>query len=249
MSQSVVKVLLSIFLLTPILSGGTVFDQIGPDSAYLTESRFLTQRYEASMGFLDMAAIDDFQLTQTVRLTSAASVVSGGSTGGHLFSNFGNVQSWGLEIYSSVAAAGANLTGDVLSVSVLPSGATITQPFGTWAGGSIQALITVDLTGASATLLPGTYWMALIPRMDSSYGSLAVVSSSYAGTSNGWQVAPPWSPGYTGWQNPQGVNMAYRLDGDTVGDSVPEPSTWLLLLAGLPLVPLGRVLRRRAARQ
>jgi hypothetical protein len=149
-----------------------------------------------------MAAIDDFQLTQTVRLASAASVVSGGYSGGHLFSDFGRVQSWALEIYSSVAAAGA------------------------------------DLTGASVTLAPGTHRMALIPRLDSSYGSLAVVSSTYAGTSNGWQVAPPWSPGYAGWQYPQGVNMAYRLDGDTVGDSVPEPSTLLLLLAGLPVVPL-----------
>lgn len=99
-----------------------------------------------------MAAIDDFQVTQTVRLTSAASVVSGGYSSGHMFSGFRHVQSRALEIYSGIAEAGANLTGDVLGVTVLPAGATIAQPFGSGAGGSIQALITVDLTGASVTL-------------------------------------------------------------------------------------------------
>ncbi len=220
----------------PIASAATVLmDQIGPNPSYTFSNYALgSQMFGSGEGSTtSVAAIDDFQVSSPTHLVSLKAVIAEGYAGVNPFLGFTNVQSWGLEIYSSPAAAASNLSGDVASLSLPPSSAVITDPFGPTPSMYLgRILIEFGLGQYSLNLATGDYWVALVPRLDYAYGALVIEQSTYAGTWNAYQANPGGGFGFPGNLQPMGMNLAYEL----TGESVPEPSTVLLLLAGAVMV-------------
>ncbi len=187
-------------------SAAFLMSQIGPDASFTNgQGIAASQRFEAGVTAFDVNSIDDFTLTQRANLSTFSGVFAGFNGFGS--GNYANVQNWRVDIYSSAAAAGASLTGDVASLTFAPGAVTIT-PFGTNGAG---ALVTTDLTGTS--LLPGTYWIGLTPRVDfGTNGQTGAVNSTFGGfpsNSNSLQANPGGGFGFgaTGFKPPTATSV------------------------------------------
>jgi hypothetical protein len=221
-----------------------VMDQIGPDSSSLIGEFFTSQRFEAASAGNDVGAIDNFSVTSSQLVLTQVEAVVVGFTNTGPFTGFQNVQSWSVEVYSSVAAGATNLTGNVASVTLTPAQVSLNTAFAASIANSALITIPVTLTLPSA----GTYWIAVIGRLDSANGQVGIAASNYVpgfpnGTNaefinpaGGFQL--PGNHDLVLDQNGRPVNLAYRVN------AVPEPATMAAL--GMGAVALLARRRRKA---
>jgi hypothetical protein len=223
---------LVVLSLASVASADILFDQIGPDpSAVEGKNVFASQEFEAAYAAYSIGVVDNFTVRQPYLVVTSVDAVLGFWNHTPL-GNFANIQYYRFEVYSSRAAAGTNLVGDVAHAQVATY-SNLVQPWGT--GTNNQGKVTLDFTSAHITIGPGTYYMAIIPRMDlASYGQVGVSGSSI-GDLNAMQANPGGGFGMGSyWTISPPDNAAYRLNGIP-----PEPAS--LLLLGLP----GLLIRRR----
>jgi hypothetical protein len=138
----------------------TLMDQIGP-TPFTNASVRASQRFETANVNFDAGVGDDFIVPAgpAQHLTLVEAVISGFN--GFTVANYANVQNYSVEIYSSQAAAVANLNGNVAHV-VIPAASAVLTPF----GNDPQRLVSLNLAGSGVDLVPGTYFISVIPRID-----------------------------------------------------------------------------------
>jgi hypothetical protein len=182
-----------------------VMDHIGGNPLDMTGTINASQDFETANNAFDVAVLDDFTLGSASILTSVEAFM-GGWNG---FTSFNNVLNYRVEIYSSIASAGTNLTGNAGSQIVAP--------------GAIPVNI---------NLAAGTYWVAVIGQMNfTGGGQMGVAVSNFAGANpggaNGAQANPGGGFGF-GPTQPLPTNAAYRIN----ANPVPEPGTMIALGLG-----------------
>jgi len=207
--------------LTAFASADVIMDQIGDmDASGQVGNVSASQDFEDAYNAYDVIAIDDFTIDTAMNLTSA-SMVLGGWNG---FAGSAGVAGYTVSIFSSVAAAGNSIFGDVVSVYLATGsqGVTINTD---WAGGG--ELVTFDMLTFS--LDAGTYWIGITP--DNTFTVNGQTGAYHSSIGDG--VAAQANPAGAFWGTPttdvEG-NYAYSLD----GTAVPAPGVLALLgLAGL----------------
>jgi hypothetical protein len=202
-----------------------IFDQIGPD-ATATNGRnvWASQDFEAAFDAFDINGIDDFTTTGgTISRVEAVMGFFNSTT-----NDYAGVTNWRVEIYTTPAAAGGNLTGNAGSQTVAPGAVTITTGVYT-PNGANPALISIPV---NISLAAGTYWIGVMPVMDFGTSGQLGVAGSTLGNLNAMQANPGAGFGFGTTQSINaaagGENLAYRIT------MVPAPgSVALLALGGL----------------
>jgi hypothetical protein len=198
-----------------------IFDQIGAGTAATNGQNVAASQDFPDFPTFNIAAIDDFTHPggQITRVEAVMGFFN--STA----SSFANVTNWRVEFYTSVASAGANLTGNAGSTTVAPGAVTITG--GYTSGGTNSSLVSIPV---NVNLAAGTYWVGIMPVMSfGTGGQLGVAASTIAAqtASSGAQANPAGGFGFGPTQNTN-VNYAYRVS------IIPAPSSMALLgLGGL----------------
>jgi hypothetical protein len=210
-----------------------VLDQIGVNPADSNgPNAYASQRFEAANVTFNIGSVDNFTIPAGgSRLVTLVETVVRGFGTAFVPTSFNNIQNYAVEIYSSRAASGVNLVGDVASVTI-PAASAVVVPYGT---STLQRLIALDMSSLSVNLAPGNYFLAVIPRLDfAGNGQTGIVGSTFAGgfpnDANAYQANPGGGFGFTG--TPPGTqdivppaNLMYRL---TVAP-VPEPTSMALV--------------------
>jgi len=215
-------------------------DQIGSDPTQFNGSAN-SQRYEASNSGFDIAALDDFVVAGASTITQIEAVVGQGGTNFNS-AQYANIQNWSVEVYSSVAAAGSNLNGNIAHVVVAPGSVTVNQSY--TSAISFGALATIPVSISLPTA--GTYYIAVVPRLDATANLYQIgigettMAAPSPGGNNAFQANP--NQGFqqgTTFAIQGNVNLAYRL----TGTPVPEPGT----IAALSLGAAAFLRRRKKA--
>jgi len=209
--------------LAAVASADVIFDQIGPNAnAVNGKNVFASQEFEAAYSAYDIAVVDNFTVTGgPYFLTSAEAVV--GFWNHTPLATWNNCTAFRVEIYSSVAAATANLVGDVAHFDVA-AGVTAVAPWGT--GVNNQAKVNIPLSGGPA-LAPGTYYMAVMPKLVFGTWGQSGISGSSLGDLNAGQSNPGTGFPFQWQPISPAENAAYRLNG-----VIPEPTSLALLALG-----------------
>lgn len=142
-----------------------------------------------------------------------------------------------MNIFSAQPSAANAASGDVLSADIQIAQVALTSP---WTSSTLTALASVDLSARNLVLKPGTYWLSVVAIHSSFSTDMGILMSSFAGTptnDNARQVGSSlWGGGGNRALN---ADAAFRLSGTVI----PEPSTFVLVSAGLALLA-GRRSRR-----
>ena len=202
-------------------------------------SNIFTRANACGCGPLDSAAlVDAFSVPTTVTVTTVkAALTAIQQNPVSTFTGFGNAAGYQVNIYSSLAAAAANLNGDVYSKTFAPGAvgfaATVPVPNDGFSIAASLATFAVD-----AHLTAGSYYASVIgidnPDDDESIGVAT------GGTGTAALVNPGGDFGIPGNTLLTGQAAGYAISG-----TVPEPATWALLIGGFGFV--GGALRQRRA--
>lgn len=92
--------------------------------------------------------------------------------------------------------------------------------------------------GLNWTLVPGSYWVTAEGVLGDAFEGY--VADRAPPASNPWAVREQPYPWYV---IPTGVNVSWRINADRIETFVPEPATWMLILAGFGSV--GAFCRRK----
>lgn len=209
-----------------------LLDQIGPNTnATNGQGVYASQEFEAAYTQYNIAVIDDFAVPAGGRSLDRVEFVLGWWNTAAF--NIGAVAGYKVQIYSSTAAAGGNLTGNVFSGTVA-AGGTSYVPWGTSSLGYPNYKVTIPIS--TPLLNPGTYWIGVMPQNTfGTNGQTGVSGSTLGGGNNAYQANPTnaFGQGTLFLINP-GTNGAYLVS------AIPEP-------ASLALVALGTLvlIRRR----
>ena len=213
-----------------MVDGAVLFDQIGtsanlpatgPEGFY----RYGSQVFVGEPKY-DLAALDDFTLSNAARIDSLATVIAGYGA----FASYAAIQDLELRLFATPQDAAIGLGNSIASVSLgVPSAY---DAFGT--GVLVQFVLS-----QSIELAAGPYWMTgQAVNHAPSNGQVGVVISDIGNWSS-YQANPGGGFGVPANLIMRPVNLAYRLG----GDAVPAPG------AGVALLVLGFAgHRRRAAR-
>ncbi|HEY5036772.1 MAG TPA: PEP-CTERM sorting domain-containing protein [Chthoniobacterales bacterium] len=222
---------------------GVIMDQIGNDPTVFNGAvGDSSQQFESSFSTYDIAVIDDFNAAAgMLNINNVQALFQGGNG----FTSFANVQGYYVQVYSSIAAAAANETGDIASAFVSGANVTLTQNYvpADTVNGIPNALVSLSLNINLSSA--GTYYIAVQPRNDFStngqtylYMTPGTVAGANPGGVNAYQTNPGGAFGFPGNQMALGLDAAYRIN------AVPEPSTWAaLLLGGCVLLIVARARR------
>ncbi len=212
-------------LATLSLADDVVLDQIGADNSYTNGLYgYASQEFASYLSDYDINVLDNFTVSalDAGAITEVEAVFMFWS-GGYLNA----VRGWRVEIYSSPAAAGANLVGDIGHVQV--DGTLNPVVWGTNALGSATYKVTIPVNGI--TLGPGSYYLGVMGIMFHSGAGQMGIMNSTLGDLNAYQANPGQGFGSgTYWSI--AANAAYRLK------MVPEP-------AGVLAIALVGLIRRR----
>ena len=193
-------------------SADVIFDNIGnmDGSDMVTGNMAASQQFESGFAVYDIAAIDDFSFAGGT--LDSVSFILGGWNG---YAGWGGVEGYTVNVYSSIAAAGNSLLGDVLSMTF---GSADYNGF--W-GGDLDYM-SIDLGGVA--LGAGDYFISVVPINQYGINGQTGIGMSTIGGDNGYQANPGGGFGF-GSTNPTGANYAYSLDGSVI----PGPAAFCLL--------------------
>ncbi len=198
-------------------------------SGGLSTASAASQDFEASIPGADIVAIEKFSTTASAyEITAVAAAIDRFNTSNP--TDYSGITGWRIEIYSSVAAAVSNLTGDVKSLSFTPAQVTL------WnlSGGDKLAEFTL-----SEVLAPSTdYFIGVIPVMNFAGNGQIGILVGTGSDSESWQANPGGTFNLVGNQRRLSADLAYRVEAAGV---VPEPASMVALGLGLAVV----VRRRR----
>lgn len=218
-------------------SAAVVMDQIGGGQFTYSNNVYASQEFGGDYACYDIAAIDDFSVGTSGLTVTQVQAVIGGWSG--VYDIWSGIQGWRVEVYSSVDAAAANLTGDIGS-ALVGSGATVNADY--FQSDFTNALVTLPVNIALGN--QGTYYLGVMPILDfDTYGQVGVFDYAYGfpGGLDAYQVNPGGCFGF--WDNQALIdpasNLAYRVE----ASPVPEPSS--LLALGMGIVPFLAYRRRR----
>lgn len=240
-TKSYVSLLAGVGLLalavSPSAHAATIMDQIGATGSFFTGLNATTSENFSDDTPYDIATVDDFAVTGAAVLTNVSAAMEGFNG----FTSYSLLTGYDVNVYSSAAKANSSLTGDVFHATIPTALATVTTPF---SGDALSGLVSLPVT---IPLTAGTYYVSVIAdgAFDTDgevgvYGSTGLAGSKPGGA-NAFQENPAGGFGFT---DPMalGVDAAYRITGTTV----PEPGTWVMMLAGLGALAGLRRYRRRA---
>mgnify|MGYP000271128058 CR=1 FL=1 len=194
---------------------------------------FASQDFEAAFNQYDIAALDDFSIAGPRIVT----MLEADTIGWNGFANYANIRNYRVEIYTSIAAAAANLNGTYRQV--------VARGLATDPGAASQGRVSVPVN----IVIPnaGTYWVALMAEVDFGTSGQFGIMQSTGGTpggANAWQANPGGGFGQgTSFQIMLGgapQNLAYRM----TSQPVPEPAT----MAALGLGAAALIRRRRRSK-
>ena len=193
-------------------SADVIFDNIGAmdGSDMVIGNMHASQDFEDAYNVYDIAAVDDFSFSGGT--LDSVSFILGGWNG---YAGWGGVEGYTVNVYSSIAAAGNNLAGDVLSMTF---GSADYNGF--WGGENDY--MSIDLGGVA--LGAGDYFISVVPTNAFGSNGQTGIAMSYLGGDNGYQANPGGGFGF-GSTNPTGANYAYSLDGSVI----PGPAAFCLL--------------------
>ena len=192
--------------------GITLMDQLGPaDGVAIDPGTIIASQYfEDSFAAYDIGAVDDFANEAGLAATSFEMAL----TGWNGYAGVDAVQGLEANFYSSLAAAAANLVGDLASERILEAPAA--DPDWTLEG--------FDVVGAESMwpLPTGVVYVALIPVNEFSLNGQTACGISSIGDGNCWQTNPGGGWGI-GPISTMSFNLAYRIttDGDPCGLLLP----------------------------
>lgn len=207
------------------------FDQIPPSTSE-GDTVWTSQDYEAAIDAKDVNYVDDFaaDASQTqIGLVEAAMATRAGS----FVDLWAQVTGFRVEIYSSLAAATGNLTGDVASVLVSSANATVTPLGAGWPTSSSIVSLPVNINLPSS----GTYYVGVMGVLDGGANNDIVGvfnNTTNGGGGNGTMVNPGGGWGLGGNMMDTNADAGYRLT------AVPEPASMIALGIGA-----AALLRRR----
>lgn len=222
-------------------SADVLFDQTTGGSY---ANRYVSQIFTdpSYAGAYDAAIVDDFTLANGASLSSVTAAMVGYTSG---FQSFTDIQSYTVNIYSSQAAASANLIGDLYTFTIKAAGATVnTNAFTITEATQSLTVDTAYVTIPIDVLLnSGTYFLSVTALNDDNTNGQTAVAVNSPGSA---VIANPGG-GYN-QGNPifLGRSAGYRIDGDVTPAAVPEPATWAMMIMGFGLV--GGAMRRRTTR-
>jgi hypothetical protein len=220
--------------LAPAAHALLLMDQIGPDGSFqqgLSNNATQISNFYASAQQYDVAVADDFTLAEPAIL----STVEAALFGSNVSVGFGQITALRVNLFSAQPSATNFTVGDVLSSTVPIGQVSLTSP---WTTSALTALASVDLSTSDLLLSPGTYWLSVVAVNNSFSTDFGILMSSFAG-SPGNDDARQVGSGLWGGGGNRALNAdaAFRVN----GTAVPEPSTALLIGAGVALLA-----RRRA---
>lgn len=236
--------LASIFVIAAAASATDYMDQIGTNPTDWSGNVTGSQLFEAANAQYSIVTMDDFTISGgSVNLATVQAAMGMWNHAGQSWAAAGDFD---VNVYSSPAAAAANLAGDIFHTVVAHASATIDS---TYFAGQSQAFLPVLVTlPVSITLDPGTYYIGVMVNNDFTANGQAGVltTTTFAGNPGGLNAAQA-NPG-GGFALGGGANWApispasdamYRLS----GAPVPEPASMAVLGIGA----LALLRRRRRA--
>jgi hypothetical protein len=172
-------------------------DQIGAaDGSMIGDNITASQIFEAEYTAYDIATIDNFSFESDTTITSIEAVISGWNG----YSDISSITNYTVSVYSSTAAAGSNLVGDVYSVDIA------TPEIPAWTGAGELILLNVNIE-----LPAGEYYFAVIPWNEYATAGQTGISESNLGDGVFWQANPNGGFGFGTVQEGAG-NAAYRIN-------------------------------------
>jgi len=241
LSCSIVCLWLASAALAPASDALLLMDQIGPDGSFqqgLSNNTTQISNFYASAPQFDIAIADDFTLSEPAILTTveAALFASNASVG------IGQITALRVNLFSTQPSAANFLVGDVLSRNVPIGQVSLTSP---WTTSALTALASVDLSASALLLNPGTYWLSVVAINSSFSTDMGILMSSFAGSPGDDDARQVGSASWGGGGNRAlNADAAFRVN----GNAIPEPSTALLIGAGMVALARRRVRASRPSR-
>lgn len=224
-----------------------VLDQIGSNPAFFTgASAPASQQFEPSNSAFNIGVIDNFTAPSAFTITTVNAAILGFGAS-FTPASYANISGYHVSVYSSAAAAGASLTGDIGEAFVSASSATLTRPY---SGDVNSALVSLSLS----IPLPssGNFFIGVRPDLAfTGNGQTGIYVTTGGpgftpGDANAMQANPGGGFGFgAGGLNPLHGDAAYFVSGTVF--AVPEPATFTLVTAAATLGLVVVRLRRRKA--
>jgi len=199
--------------LSGIAYGDVLMDQIGAmdGSGVDTANAFANQDFEAAYDVYDIACCDNF--TGNGETVNSIEMVMSGWNG---FVDPSGVTGWSANFYSSSAAAGSDLVGDIDSYTVDIADATVDP---NWTLANYWLInMTVDMTAGV-----GDQLVATIPaNAFAENGQTACAWSTVGDGVSGGQANPAGGFGFGGWQE-TAADHSYRINTGGPADPCDSP--------------------------
>lgn len=207
---------------------GTVFVDLLSDYT----GTWPSQDFEAQFDGIDCILLEDFAIASSTRLTK---VTAGLGSSYYNNASLAGVQYWQVKVFTSADVAELSDIGDAADVIVAVGDASI-GPGVPSQTPSWTVTLPIDIV-----LGPGSYLFGVRPQLDYAVGNRVGIGRVNMGTGNAVLANPNGGLMFGPTLN-MGDGGAYKLE----GTAVPEPSTWVLLIAGFGLV--GALQRRQRVR-
>ena len=180
----------------------SAYDQIGAaNGSDVGGNTTASQLFDDANVAYNIATLDNFTFDATSHVSAIEAVISGWNG----YVGIDPITNYTISIYSSPAAAGADLVGDVYSIDI------VTPNLPAWTGGGDLVSFDIDVT-----LPAGEYYFAVIPWNDFGVNGQTGIADYTGGlTGDGvyWQANPNGGFGFGPFQEGVG-DSAYRLSVD-----------------------------------